>query len=244
MGSFGYLLYDIVFQDIIERDMLLATGSGLFVFVFVWFHLESFFMALLALLMIMFSFPVAYLIYSGIFGITMNTSLNRISIFIVLGIAADDLFVFCDAWRQSELVKSLQGCEKRRMAYTFRRSFQAIAVTSSTTAAAFLATTASKIKPIKSFGIYAAIVVPLNFVMIVLMMPSIQIFHDRQIMPRCAKRKCCCVKKKATNPEEKQKADRLTRCFSGPFNKCVKKARWCIVVVFFLVGIVAAGIAA
>ena len=51
------------------------------------------------MMLILLSFPVTYLIYSGIFQITMNTTLNQMVIFIVLGIAADDIFVFCDAWR-------------------------------------------------------------------------------------------------------------------------------------------------
>ena len=34
----------------------------------------------------------------------MNTSLNQVTIFIILGIAADDVFVFCDAWNQGALI--------------------------------------------------------------------------------------------------------------------------------------------
>ena len=79
--------------------MAFAVFSGLFVFCFIWYHLESFFMAMLSIFMILLSFPVSYLIYTGIFQITMNTTLNQLTIFIVLGIAADDIFVFCDAWR-------------------------------------------------------------------------------------------------------------------------------------------------
>ena len=56
--------------------MAFAIFSGLFVFCFIWYHLESFFMALLSIFMILLSFPVSYLIYTGIFQITMNTTLN------------------------------------------------------------------------------------------------------------------------------------------------------------------------
>ena len=83
----------------VNGDVAFAIFSGLFVFCFIWYHLESFFMALLSIFMILLSFPVSYLIYTGIFQITMNTTLNQLTIFIVLGIAADDIFVFCDAWR-------------------------------------------------------------------------------------------------------------------------------------------------
>lgn len=56
-------------------------------------------MAIVSMLLILLSFPMSYFIYSGILQISMNTTLNQLVIFIVLGIAADDIFVFCDAWR-------------------------------------------------------------------------------------------------------------------------------------------------
>ena len=103
----------------------------------------------------------------------MNTTLNQLVIFIVLGIAADDIFVFCDAWRQSALIPSIANDLYRRMAYTFRRSFQAIMVTSSTTAIAFLSNALSEIRPIRAFGIFAAIIIPVNFFIVILVMPSV-----------------------------------------------------------------------
>ena len=117
----------------------------------------------------------------------MNTTLNQLNIFIVLGIAADDVFVFCDAWQQSLLITSIKEDEYRRLAYSFKRSFKAIAVTSSTTAVAFLANVFSDLKPIQSFGIYAAIIIPVNFVIVILVMPSIQIIHDRHLKGSCTK---------------------------------------------------------
>ena len=50
-------------------------------------------------LMIIFSFAVTGMIYEGIFRITYMSDLHNIVVFIVLGIAADDIFVFIDAWR-------------------------------------------------------------------------------------------------------------------------------------------------
>ena len=90
-----------------------------------------------------------------------------------MGIAADDIFVYCDAWRQSELLEEISNDENRRVAYSFKRSFRAITVTSSTTAAAFLANTLSDIRPIRAFGIFAAILIPVNFFIIIMVIPSV-----------------------------------------------------------------------
>lgn len=193
----------MLFQEVVNGDVAYAAFSGIFVFLFIWYHLGSLFMAALSMTMILMSFPVSYLLYSGICQITMNTTLNQLTIFIVLGIAADDIFVFCDAWRQSEFIPLLANNEKRRMAYAFKRSFRAIAVTSSTTAVAFLANAASDIRPIRGFGIFAAIIVPVNFFIVILIMPSVQVYHDRVFKHRCAYSKICgcCCKNKSTNGE-------------------------------------------
>ena len=61
----------------------------------------------------------------------------------------------------------------RRMAYSFRRAFSAILVTSSTTAIAFLSNALSNIRPIRAFGIFAAIIIPVNFIIVILMIPSL-----------------------------------------------------------------------
>ena len=120
----------------------------------------------------------------------------------MLGIAADDIFVFCDAWRQSGYIKAIKNDENRRLAYAFRRALSAISVTSTTTAAAFLANVASDITPIRAFGIFAAIIIPVNFFIVILVMPSIQIVHDRYLKEKCAYSKCCkCCSKDKTKTD-------------------------------------------
>ena len=79
----------------------------------------------------------------------------------------------------------------RRMAYAFKRAAKAIAVTSSTTSVAFAANGLSPIIPIRAFGIYAAIIVLVNYLMVVLVMPPVQMVYELKF-----KNKPCCGKKK------------------------------------------------
>ena len=76
------------------------------------------------------------------------------------------------------------------MSYCFKRSFRAILVTSSTTAIAFLANALSDIRPIRAFGIFAAIIIPVNFFIVILVMPPVQIIHDTYLKNRCDYRNC------------------------------------------------------
>ena len=67
MRIYGRLIYNVVFEETLAGDVAYAAFSGIFVFCFIWFHLESFFMALLSIFLILLSFPVSYAIYTGIF---------------------------------------------------------------------------------------------------------------------------------------------------------------------------------
>ena len=143
------------------------------------------------------------------------------------------------------------------MAYAFKRAFKAILVTSSTTSVAFLANGLSEIVPIRAFGIFAAIIIPVNFVLIILIMPAIQMVHDRYLAKCFTYRKCfaicckCCISKKTENVEDvrsidvkdKENQDALTRFFSGPYDKCIIKLRYVWVGVFVVIGIVFAAFA-
>jgi len=71
--------------------------------------------------------------------------MQNLVIFVVLGIAADDVFVFTDAWKQSAKEKALKDSINKRMAYTWRRAAKAMLVTSSTTGFAFIASSFSKL---------------------------------------------------------------------------------------------------
>ena len=81
-------------------------------------------------------------------------------VFIILGIGADDVFVYSDAWLQSaedvprDLGEARSAHLERRVAYAYARALEAIFNTSFTTAVAFFATATSKIMPISTFGIF------------------------------------------------------------------------------------------
>ena len=136
----------------------------------------------------MLSFALTAFLYQGIFRIQYLSNLHNLVIFIVLGIAADDIFVFIEAWKQSGQIAVYNGDLKKRMSYAWLRARRAIAVTSSTTAVAFLANVFSPMMPIQSFAVYAAVIIPVNFFLIVLLFPPAVIVYESKF----AKFKCCC----------------------------------------------------
>jgi predicted RND superfamily exporter protein len=115
------------------------------------------------MLLILISFPVALVIYKLIFRISNLSSLHLMIVFVVLGVAVDNIFVIWDAWTQSEQIKCIKNDQKKRMAYTFRRAAHSISATSSTTAFAFLSNGFSSLMPLSAFGYFCFVVVPVNF---------------------------------------------------------------------------------
>lgn len=142
-------------------------------------------MSIYGIILILFSFPVTAMISEGICRNTFYSTLHSLVIFIVLGIAADDIFVFVDAWRQSENIQMIRNDKHKRLAYAFRRAARATATTSSTTSAAFLANAFSPIMPIASFGIYAAIIISVNYLLIIFFFPPMIIWYEENLSGRC-----------------------------------------------------------
>lgn len=169
--------------------MAFAIFSCTFVFFYLSFHLKSCFLALVGITIILFSFPFTVLITEGIFQVTYFGTLNVISIYIVLGIAADDIFVFYDAYRQSKnIAPDIINDKYRRMAYAWRRAVKAMAVTSLTTSVAFFANAFSPLMPIRGFGIFSGVIIPLNYLLVVMMMPSAAIIYEKWKFAKY----CCC----------------------------------------------------
>jgi len=90
---------NVIFSEVANSDVGWAMFSVIFVIIYLTFHLRSVFLAMNGILLILFCFPVTALINMGIFQNSFYTTLHTLAIFIVLGIAADDIFVFIDGWR-------------------------------------------------------------------------------------------------------------------------------------------------
>eukprot|EP01029_Cantina_marsupialis_P020735 TRINITY_DN4883_c0_g1_i2.p1 TRINITY_DN4883_c0_g1~~TRINITY_DN4883_c0_g1_i2.p1 ORF type:complete len:785 (-),score=219.97 TRINITY_DN4883_c0_g1_i2:317-2509(-) len=163
----------------VDQDMMFVTGAIVFVFIYMTIHTKSLYLASAGMGQIMLSFPLSYVVYTFVLGVDMFISLHILSMFIIIGIGADNVFVFADAWTQSSKL-----CAKAdlisRMTYTFKRATKAMFVTSFTTFAAFMATGLSDIKPIGSFGQFASLLVVWNYFFVCTLFPCCVIFWHRR----------------------------------------------------------------
>lgn len=173
-------------QRIINYDLAWAFASILSVWGYMAFSTGSVFIASLGMFEILMSLPVSIFIYKLVFRIAYLGNIQVLSIFIVLGIGADDVFVFYDAFKQSALVPHVQDNILDRVTYTAERASKAISVTSFTTMMAFLATAMSKVMPISAFGILSATMVFFLFVVNVAFFPPALMLYDRYVGKMCS----------------------------------------------------------
>jgi len=184
----GSVIFGVVL-DIMMKDALRAVASFVLIFAYLRLNLGSWFLSAVGMLEIVLSIPLAWFFFSVVLQIEYFAGLNTLCLFIVAAIGADDIFVFFEAYKQSaykgqNVLESLES----RMNWVYRRAGGAMAVTSATTCSAFLCTVASPIASTKSFGMFAALVIFFDFVLVMtLFCTSVVIYHNRFERPGC----CC-----------------------------------------------------
>lgn len=166
------------------NDLQMSKLIAVFIWLYLSYCLKSLFLGTACIIQIMMSIPISLVIYKCILGIDYFCSLHIFVVIIIMGIGADDIFVFNDQWNHTRHIKVLKKRVPLRLAFTFNKACSAMFVTSVTTAASFLATTLSPIMPICSFGIFSGIVITVNYLLIMLMLPNIYLFFDRHVRRR------------------------------------------------------------
>ena len=102
--EYAYSLAQDIFNDIAAKDTAWSVFSVTFVFLYFCFHLRSLFLATIGITIVLFSFPLTVLLCKSVFQVDYISSLHMFALFTVIGIGADNFFVFMDAWRQSAVL--------------------------------------------------------------------------------------------------------------------------------------------
>lgn len=186
----GFL--DLEIPRVINSDMFFVIASTVFVWSCLVYRSGSVFVGTVSTGQIMLSLPLAFFIYRFVLQITYFQQLHVILIFVMLGIGADDVFVYSDAWFQFESIVTRCNVThdealvlRCKMAY--HRTLVTVFNTSFTTAAAFFATATSPVMPIRTMGIFASLLVFLNYVFAITLTPCVFVMRSRYLVCRCAK---------------------------------------------------------
>ncbi len=172
---FSVSLWTAALQNQIIYDMMLAVASLCFIFLFCWFQTGSLWITSWGIFSIFSSFNITNLLYRIVLDYRYFGIFHVLSIFIILGIGSDNIFVFMDTWKQSEgrKYKSLA----HRLSDVYRKSAKTMFVTSITTIVAFLSNAPSPLLSISSFGIFSAVLVFVNYLSVILFFPTVVVYH-------------------------------------------------------------------
>eukprot|EP00055_Hartaetosiga_balthica_P007536 m.26034 g.26034 ORF g.26034 m.26034 type:complete len:1057 (-) comp5820_c2_seq1:163-3333(-) len=201
------VISEAYFWDIVLQDTALVSVSILVVFLYVWFHTESLFLASFGMLHILLSFPIAYFITQLMIDFGGMSVLNLMSLFIILGVGADDIFLAVDRFKQSEwevpdkagkkrtnpTTKEEEMSEEnrdwlvRRLIWSYKHSTSSMLITSLTTAAAFFMNATSAITAVQIFGIFTGLMIVFNFLLVITYFPFVMVVYQRHVRfwPSC-----------------------------------------------------------
>ena len=164
-------------QRQVISDFLLAGGSMMFILVFMWLQVGSLWITAWAIFSILSSFIITNFIYRVILDFRYFGVFHVLSVFIVLGIGADDVFVFMDSWKHHAHVTSLVN----RLSQVYSQAASAMFVTSFTTMVAFLSSSLSPLLAVSTFGTFSALLVAVNYFSVVLFLPCVVLMHELYI---------------------------------------------------------------
>jgi len=244
-------LFGILLQDGIK--ILLPV---VFTFSVVWIQVGSMMLAFAALFEMLASFFATFFVYSAVLQIKWMSFYGYLSLYIILAVGADDVFVFMDAWKQSfYLGAEVNSSLKMRMSYTYRRAGLAMLITSFTTAFAFyFAAIVSPIPTLQATCIFAGFVILIDYVLVMTWFTGfVVVYHNHLEMrpglicsccrPQGCEIMCDCSGKLDTTTTKAQKGEAETTALpplrkffndTFPFNTCIKPkgARFAILAVF------------
>ncbi|XP_050681671.1 protein dispatched [Leptidea sinapis] len=185
-------LKNALFDLWVIRDTWLMGVGGVFVFLCVWIYTKSLLLTILLFAAIIYSLGVAYFLYVYVFLLEFFPFMNLLVVVVVIGIGADDAFLYCKVWKmiskrlmKDNIIAQENGFTDLKnvssagetilvqiVEETLRHSVTAIFVTTLTTSVAFFASYVSYIPAINCFSIFAGTSVLVNFLFMVSWLPA------------------------------------------------------------------------
>ncbi|ESO83544.1 hypothetical protein LOTGIDRAFT_51941, partial [Lottia gigantea] len=161
----------LLFEQCLLTDTIWLSIAGIVIFILMWLYSSSIFITVMTFLAMFWSLEVAYFLYMFVFEIKFFPYMNMVTVIIMIGIGADDMFIYCKVWMLAKSEKNIGTLEKI-VSDTLRHATLSMLVTSLTTAAAFFSNCISNITAIQCFSIYAGTAILCNFVLTITWIPA------------------------------------------------------------------------
>ena len=162
-------------------EIIFPALAIIVVFGVMWFFLGSFILTFCGLFCVIYAIGLSYFLYNIVFGMDFFPFLNVLTFVFLVGIGADDAFVYYDIWRQTRAANPNANIMQLTLK-TLQYSALSMLVTSLTTASAFFASISSTITAIKCFGIFAGTSILTNYLLMITYFPAVVALHEKWVM--------------------------------------------------------------
>jgi len=185
-------------EYILIVDGLFMILTFLSVYTLMIINTGSVWLASCGMAMIFMNFLPAVLLYRYINGLKYFGTLLLMSMFIILSIGADDVFVICDTWAQYRTAAPDEDMAKRLTA-TLKHAGKVMMTTSLSTCFSFIGNTTSVFPAVYTFGAFSAWLIFVNYCSVVIFYPTVLAVHDMYFYTPKLKRGCCKTRKMDEN---------------------------------------------
>ncbi|KAL9981002.1 hypothetical protein ACROYT_G009654 [Oculina patagonica] len=169
------------FSEKLLAEVNFPALAMIVVFVIMWFFLGSFILTFCGLFTIIYALGLSYFLYTTVFKLDFFPFLNVTTLVFLVGIGADDAFVYYDIWRQTRAANPNANIMQLTLK-TLRYAAVSMLVTSLTTASAFFAGFSSTVTPIRLFGIFAGTSILTNYLLMITYFPACVALHEKWVL--------------------------------------------------------------
>ncbi|XP_033628069.1 protein dispatched homolog 1-like [Asterias rubens] len=176
--ALGFDLKFSLFAEFLLSDTLyIGLGAGLVVLI-IWVYTGSLFITFITVLGMLMSLLIAYFAFLVLFSLPFFPFVNVASAVLIIGIGADDTFVYYDIWCQTKNAHPLAHT-KTILKKTLQHASLTMLVTSLTTSSALYSSIVSSITAVRCFGVYSGTAIIVNFILTVTWLPAAVVIYSR-----------------------------------------------------------------
>jgi len=103
-----------------NNDFTMIGYVGFVCFLYIVYHTKSYFLGFFSLVNIAMSIPISLILFTYVLKITYFSAIHIMALLIIVGIGADDIFVFHDFWLSTFQIKAIRDEPILRISYTFK----------------------------------------------------------------------------------------------------------------------------
>ena len=175
--GFGSLKFSLFSDFLLSDTLYIGLGAGLVV-VIIWVYTGSLFITLMTVISMLMSLVIAYFAFVVMFNLPFFPFVNVASAVLIIGIGADDTFVYFDIWCQTKCAHPLDH-KSLILRKTLQHASITMLVTSLTTASALYSSIVSSITAVRCFGVYSGTAIIVNFIFTVTWLPATVVIYSR-----------------------------------------------------------------